>query len=353
MEGENSITTNIRIGERIGQLRKKAGLKQEELGKAVGVSTQAVSRWECGGAPDIELLPSIADTLHVSVDELFGRTPTAQTDIKELLARTLAAYSKEDRMKEACSLVWEIQKALLVLEEPTTDKISMYNILDAATTKNQGKGQTLDQSQSQVQNSDQSPKETGEASDPEDIAIRGAILEMDRGYMSYGFDIFDYSFICVQPENGFESVIKDADSLRRLFSLLSKPHCLEIFVALYRKKPNENVTGRLLAKELSLPEAEVIAVLDELHSYRLIKSMEISDTNGTIHIYSYEGSEEWVAFLLFASQLMTTDNEVKLAVNMRKKPAFSQKLGYKNSHASWEKKTGKQNWLKLYENEKA
>ena len=33
-----------KIGERIGQLRKQAGLKQEELGRAVGVTTQAVSR---------------------------------------------------------------------------------------------------------------------------------------------------------------------------------------------------------------------------------------------------------------------------------------------------------------------
>ena len=128
-----------KIGERIGQLRKQAGLKQEELGRAVGVTTQAVSRWECGGAPDIELLPAIADTPHVSVDELFGRTPVAQTDIKELFDRTLYSYPKKDRMKAACDLMWNIQKAVLRCEDSNIDRVAVSNILDAATQKNQRK----------------------------------------------------------------------------------------------------------------------------------------------------------------------------------------------------------------------
>lgn len=49
------------IGETINRLRKEKGITQEDLGKAVGVSTQAVSKWECGGVPDTELLPAIAD----------------------------------------------------------------------------------------------------------------------------------------------------------------------------------------------------------------------------------------------------------------------------------------------------
>lgn len=128
-----------KIGERIGQLRKQAGLKQEELGRAVGVTTQAVSRWECGGAPDIELLPAIADTLHVSVDELFGRTPVAQTDIKELFDRTLYSYPKKDRMKAACDLMWNIQKAVLRCEDSNIDSVAVSNILDAALKRTREK----------------------------------------------------------------------------------------------------------------------------------------------------------------------------------------------------------------------
>lgn len=61
------------LGERIRERRKAQGLTQEELGKEVGVSAQAVSKWETGeAAPDLSLLPSLCATLGVSADRLLG-----------------------------------------------------------------------------------------------------------------------------------------------------------------------------------------------------------------------------------------------------------------------------------------
>lgn len=340
----------MKIGERIGQLRKQAGLKQEELGRAVGVTTQAVSRWECGGAPDIELLPAIADTLHVSVDELFGRMPVAQTDIKELFDRTLCGYPKKDRMKVACDLMWNIQKAVLRCEDSNIDRVAVSNILDAATQKNQSLNVQSQKSEYEHDERNEHKKNACRTAEDSDTSIStsGLYIETDSGYMSYGFNDLDYIFLLSQPENGFESVIKDVDSLRRLFSLLVKPYCLEVIAALYAKKPNENVTGRLLAKELNAPETEVIAVLDELCNYRLIRNLEITDTNGKMHIYSYENSAEWVAFLTFASMLMYTENEARLAVNMRKQSAFSAPFGSKNPFASWNRRNDDKERINLY-----
>ena len=60
---------NINIlGEQIARYRKALGMTQEDLGRAVGISAQAVSRWECGGAPDVTLLPAVADALGVTTD---------------------------------------------------------------------------------------------------------------------------------------------------------------------------------------------------------------------------------------------------------------------------------------------
>ena len=61
------------IGKRIAGLRKEKGLKQETLAEMLGVSGQAVSKWENDQTcPDISLLPQLARILGVTVDELLS-----------------------------------------------------------------------------------------------------------------------------------------------------------------------------------------------------------------------------------------------------------------------------------------
>lgn len=61
------------IGEKIAALRKERGITQENLAGIIGISSQAISKWENNVTmPDIMLLPIIADTLGVTIDELFG-----------------------------------------------------------------------------------------------------------------------------------------------------------------------------------------------------------------------------------------------------------------------------------------
>lgn len=62
---------NESIGNRISKYRKEKGLTQEELAAKLGVSSQAVSKWENDAScPDISLLPQLCRALGITTDEL-------------------------------------------------------------------------------------------------------------------------------------------------------------------------------------------------------------------------------------------------------------------------------------------
>lgn len=67
---------NKKIGKYLLQKRKEEAKTQKEIADELGVTYQAVSRWENGDSiPDIETLCLIADLYHVSVDEILQRNP--------------------------------------------------------------------------------------------------------------------------------------------------------------------------------------------------------------------------------------------------------------------------------------
>lgn len=82
----------ITIGKNIKDLRKRDNRTQEDLAKALGVTCQAISRWEAGGGyPDMELVPAIANYFHVSIDELFGYHGDREAQIQAIADKADAA----------------------------------------------------------------------------------------------------------------------------------------------------------------------------------------------------------------------------------------------------------------------
>ena len=64
----------VEIGKRIAESRRSAGFTQEELANRLGVTPQALSKWEKGvSSPDLEMLTSLCDILGVSADYLVGK----------------------------------------------------------------------------------------------------------------------------------------------------------------------------------------------------------------------------------------------------------------------------------------
>ena len=97
------------IGEQIKKFRTEKSITQEQLGEPVGVSTQAVSKWERGGAPDIELLPALSQALGVSIDALFGSDDRSET-LK--LAHKLSRMSDKEAYRYAFGICWALEVGL-------------------------------------------------------------------------------------------------------------------------------------------------------------------------------------------------------------------------------------------------
>jgi len=78
---------DITLGENMREFRKKKNNTQEELAEFLGITMQAVSKWERGeGLPDITLLPAIASFYNVTIDELMGfGTLKKEQRIQEIL----------------------------------------------------------------------------------------------------------------------------------------------------------------------------------------------------------------------------------------------------------------------------
>ena len=101
---------DMTIGKRIGLLRKEKGLTQEELANHMGVSPQAVSKWENDQTcPDISALPRLAQLLGVTVDELLSGKqelapvrvlpPEERKDPRDMLLRIIVDSAAGDRVR--------------------------------------------------------------------------------------------------------------------------------------------------------------------------------------------------------------------------------------------------------------
>lgn len=106
----------IKIGAIIKKLRSENNVTQDTLATAIGVTPQAISRWEAEGCyPDIELLPAIADFFSVSTDELLGYK------ISEREKRLAEIKAEMSRLEEVGTIEERINFARKVLSKYPSD----------------------------------------------------------------------------------------------------------------------------------------------------------------------------------------------------------------------------------------
>ena len=90
---------NIETANRLLQYRKKAGLSQEELAEKIGVSRQAVSKWERSEAsPDTDNLVILAELYGVSLDEMLGLKTAKEETAEETKEENAESLPENDEV---------------------------------------------------------------------------------------------------------------------------------------------------------------------------------------------------------------------------------------------------------------
>jgi transcriptional regulator with XRE-family HTH domain len=103
------------FGERLAQLRKRAGYTQVELAAELGTSQRMTAYYESRSAPPAALIPPIAQVLEVSADELLGLSPVPKR-------RALATGRTQRRLQQLEKLDSEAQRQVWQLVDVLVER---------------------------------------------------------------------------------------------------------------------------------------------------------------------------------------------------------------------------------------
>ncbi len=267
-----------KLSEQIAALRKERGLTQEQLGNMVGVSAQAVSKWEKGGTPDVELLPILSRQLGVTVDALFGMEGGEQVAVEDAVGRWLRGFPAKDRMDKFCRLVWDSVGYFM------PEDLVLPDMSYPPSCKIDGGDGIVQLFLTQV------------------VEESGMLLDVHAD---------DLSFVTLwpRPKGGWAQWLAPMEEYRKLFTVLAKPGCLELLGCLYRRNDNWFAPG-VVVKDLKMPKEAAVELLEALTEREILTSMELELEDGEAKVYRVTEPIKLVPFLLLGRVLMQFDSNL-------------------------------------------
>lgn len=279
---------NNLIGTQIMKFRKAAALTQEELGRSVGVSTQAVSRWECGGAPDVTLLPAIADRLGVTVDALFGREGGEKVDLFQLARKWSHTLPKKDVMDQLNRLIWAV-----LSQVPFDADVSDIPYMESCLNKR----------------SENSPS-----------VISCSKLETDDGVL-FGTYAKDFSFttLCPRPEKGYDACFPEKDKFRSFCALLAQPGSLEVIEYLMHQM-GYYFAAEAVAEGTGIGIDGVRDILSRMEQLNILTVIEIGLRRGMEKVYGLQDAPAFVPFAYLVNCMTQEEHFYYVSYTAREKP---------------------------------
>ena len=252
------------IGNKIRDLRISKNMTQAELGAVVGVSMQAVSKWERGGIPDLGILITLADFFNISLDEMLGRKTAGEASLNDAIYHAVLSSAPEDAFEIACGHCWSAIKGITGI--PRIEAMG-YNATNS----------------------------------PENSRCR---IATDSG-IAYGILTNDFHMLSVLPEpaEGFTSTLGNVEDFAELFRFLGDADTLRL-LQFIGTRTQVLFSRQLAAQETGISEAKVSRIF-EAFAERGWLGIETADTDmGPISLYRASFQPSFVFFQLYARELL-------------------------------------------------
>ena len=276
------------IGEQIKKYRIRKKYTQENLGSMIGVTTQAVSKWERGGTPDAEILPRLADALGVSIDALFGRE---DQDLQLLLTKKLSTMPSDEAFRSAFNYCWSFMPGL------TGDESFSENLYDAFNGH-------------------------PDKQDDQSSVFLAKLLRDDGMTIARMSNDFRYFFLMVRPhEGGILEHFESEEAIRQVFALLSDKKILKTLYYLYSVS-NIPVTAQLISRGTGLELSDVERCMKTLCEKMIVHPMKIASVDGEINSYIIRFEANLMPLLCYADEIAKGCQYPFFGMCDREKPIF-------------------------------
>ena len=282
------------IGSVISQLRKAKGATQDEVAKYVGVSAQAVSKWENGSIPDTELLPKIADYFGISIDALFGREHAGK-DISTAIFEYMTKFDCKSprQFAEAFELCWTLERSLFSFGHLGMTKAEID------VTKNR-------------------------------IADYERRLEKNTQtcsqiYTNFGFTLMGVAnrlqyFLMVPEIQDKELALFNGIDYGAFFAMLAQEDLFRALLLLYGRDDRKYFTENLLVRELSVSQERSIEIIQLLKKINLVTSRELELDDIVRDVYIFVPNTAFIALLIFAREMIERPSKFACNSGFRTKP---------------------------------
>ncbi|MBR6680344.1 MAG: helix-turn-helix transcriptional regulator [Clostridia bacterium] len=276
------------LSQNIKRLRAERNLTQEQLALALGVSSQAVSKWETSDTyPDGALLIPLANQLGVSLDELFGNDSVYIADTAHRIMSLLYNTEAAARFNVARDICWQIEKGLFY-----------------ARTREKEEG----------------------TYDPDDVKKKhnnSSWVSDDNGFTLISNGKEPFFSIFPTPEDNFGHFLEDRDSIQSIFRALSSSDTMTALVYLLRREKDYVFEGAVLAKECEISEDKIPDVIDDLTTLKVISGEELTINGKKRTLYYYRPSHKLIALFLVAHEI-GYKGALCLKYDCRSKPFLAQ-----------------------------